>query len=163
MKLFQILESDNLNALDHIVSACDALSDQVKTCHWNVKGPSFSPLHKDFGDLYDYLIDTVDKFAERLKAKNIDAMVSVKNKLPSEPVSGEVANINLVITGLENLIHLLDTSDLDRVSRNMADDVQAELEKWLWKFKSSLGSGENKLEAPKVEFKPELPHEEIGD
>lgn len=49
---------------DNLATAVD-LSLQAKLAHWNVKGPSFMPLHELFDKLYEEAGEWVDDIAER--------------------------------------------------------------------------------------------------
>lgn len=41
------------------------LGDCLQLAHWNVKGPSFEPLHKLFGEVYDVVHGAADRLIER--------------------------------------------------------------------------------------------------
>lgn len=52
---------------DCLYDALD-LSLQAKQAHWNVRGPSFGPLHDLFEQIYNEVADHSDMIAERLTA-----------------------------------------------------------------------------------------------
>lgn len=49
-----------------VVDSGVALALVAQHAHWNVKGPSFGPLHALFGDLYDLASEVTDLLAERI-------------------------------------------------------------------------------------------------
>jgi starvation-inducible DNA-binding protein len=38
--------------------------------HWNVEGPNFEQYHQLFGRIYEEVFDSIDKFAEHIRAMN---------------------------------------------------------------------------------------------
>jgi starvation-inducible DNA-binding protein len=55
-------------ALDHLLAAFTITAQNARFCHWNVTGPLFEDNHEFFGDLYEYLAEAIDLFAERIRA-----------------------------------------------------------------------------------------------
>jgi starvation-inducible DNA-binding protein len=43
---------------------------KAQNFHWNVTGPAFPQLHELFGDIYDEVDDSIDIFAEQIRATN---------------------------------------------------------------------------------------------
>ncbi len=51
--------------LNERLADCIDLQTQMKTAHWNVKGPGFIALHKLFDEINDTVVEYVDLIAER--------------------------------------------------------------------------------------------------
>lgn len=54
--------------MNSLLALYSVSSQNARFCHWNVIGPLFEDNHEFFGDLYDYLSETADIFAERVRA-----------------------------------------------------------------------------------------------
>jgi starvation-inducible DNA-binding protein len=61
-------ENVSIKAMNHLVAAYTVAAQNARFCHWNVIGPHFEDDHEFFGELYDELSDSVDLFAERVRA-----------------------------------------------------------------------------------------------
>lgn len=67
-KKYMKKEIPTINAMNHLIATYTVMSQNARFCHWNVVGPHFEDDHEFFGDLYDELSESVDLFAERVRA-----------------------------------------------------------------------------------------------
>ncbi|WP_459190718.1 DNA starvation/stationary phase protection protein Dps [Halosimplex sp. J119] len=58
----------SISALTQCLADLTAINMQLKTAHWNVKGPNFYQLHELFEDLSETLEPAIDEVAERVSA-----------------------------------------------------------------------------------------------
>jgi starvation-inducible DNA-binding protein len=61
-------KNPSIEAMNALLSVYTVMSQNARFCHWNVVGPHFEDDHEFFGDLYDELSESVDLFAERIRA-----------------------------------------------------------------------------------------------
>ena len=57
--------------------------------HWNVKGMFFPQLHEFFGNLYEEIYSSIDKFAEEIRALNSYTPGSFKRFLELSKITDE--------------------------------------------------------------------------
>lgn len=111
--------------------------DQVQNVHWNVKGKSFDNIHADSGAIYSFLLDMQDVVAERIKALDPAAPVSKSASVAARVPTNEEECIKLMMAALKNV-----SSDgvtfSNKVTDNMMQGYQEQIEKWLWKLTNSL-------------------------
>jgi DNA-binding ferritin-like protein len=128
-----------IDALNKILSITQSVIDEIQSCHWNIKGPSFSPIHSDLGTIYDLLIGWQDTIAERIKANDPSYLVSKGKSEIVSPISNQSDIIDRTIMLLKQLA-LLVTSTLSKVNAVTANELQTlilVLDKWVWKFTNS--------------------------
>lgn len=149
MKLSELFNQSPVeDGLVLAINALNSLSQQAKVSHWNVKGPRFGPLHTMFGDLYDYAIDLLDTFAERIKAKDIDYPAQLVDVNKPSVTQDEDANLFALVSSIEAVIATFQ-GNFDPVTKNLMDETQLELEKWQWKLKAHLNNQRpNPVELP---------------
>jgi starvation-inducible DNA-binding protein len=113
-------------------------------CHWNVGGCHFGPLHALFGAEYDFLLETQDTLAERVRALggSVDARPSVLLKAatlkevaltsatPEAMLAALLADYEHLIRELREAIK--GTVSSDPVTQNIYQDVCAAFEKHAW-------------------------------
>jgi starvation-inducible DNA-binding protein len=70
--------------------------------HWNVEGSDFYQLHEFFGNLYEEIYSSIDKFAEEIRALNVYAPGSFKrfSELSSIEDEERVLNANEMLSQL---------------------------------------------------------------
>lgn len=51
---------------------------KAQNFHWNVEGPLFKQLHDLFGEIYEEVYDSIDTFAEQLRALQIYTPASLQ-------------------------------------------------------------------------------------
>jgi len=61
-------KNPSTQAMNMLLSVYTVMSQNARFCHWNVVWPHFEDDHEFFGDLYDELSESVDLFAERVRA-----------------------------------------------------------------------------------------------
>lgn len=70
--------------------------------HWNVEGSDFYQLHEFFGNLYEEIYSSIDKFAEEIRALNVYAPGSFKrfSELSSIEDEERILNANEMLSQL---------------------------------------------------------------
>lgn len=70
--------------------------------HWNVEGSDFYQLHDFFGNLYEEIYSSIDKFAEEIRALNVYAPGSFKrfSELSSIEDEERILNANEMLSQL---------------------------------------------------------------
>ena len=139
----ECLEGLVLNTLD--------VAGQVKVAHWNVKGPFFQPLHKQFDKLASDLAGYADLMAER--AVQLGAVllatpraVASESEIPEFPKTafeapGVVTAVLNRVARLAGLVHaeiekIEDSGDC--VTANMLIEVNTGLDKWVWMLEKQV-------------------------
>ena len=91
--------------------------------HWNVTGPDFAQYHKFFGDFYEELHDSVDLYAEHIRAIGEYAPGSLKRFSELTRISDETnipsPHFMFVKLASDNDILIAELYD----TRNMADSM----------------------------------------
>lgn len=98
--------------------------------HWNVEGQNFGEMHSFFGGIYEDLHDTIDIWAEQLRALNEYAPISLvemyNNKTMQEDTAkpakvsdmllGTLASNNIMIANLNKLFEVSTAENLQNVA-----------------------------------------------
>ena len=71
--------------------------------HWNVEGMFFSQYHDFFSDLYEELFDSVDTYAEQLRALDVYAPISIAALYDNKTVEEDIEKPDDITGMLENL------------------------------------------------------------
>jgi len=71
--------------------------------HWNVEGMLFSQYHDFFSDLYEELFDSVDTYAEQLRALDVYAPISIAALYDNKTVEEDIEKPDDITGMLENL------------------------------------------------------------
>jgi len=120
----------------------------AQDAHWNVKGPSFGPLHELFGELYDATHGIVDRLAER--AVTLGGAASGLSVLASKSAVALPANQDglglcaalapLLAAYIEQLNEALQAMEGVRLAAdaNALQDAIESLEKLGWKIGKHL-------------------------
>ncbi|MFC7143007.1 DNA starvation/stationary phase protection protein Dps [Halosimplex aquaticum] len=66
--LSESVRTASISALTQCLADLTTINMQLKTAHWNVKGPNFYQLHELFEDLTAVLEPAIDEVAERISA-----------------------------------------------------------------------------------------------
>jgi starvation-inducible DNA-binding protein len=78
-----------IDSLKVVLAENFALYLKAQYYHWNVEGPDFYQLHEFFGDLYEEIYSSIDKFAEEIRALNSYAPGSLKRFLELSSIADE--------------------------------------------------------------------------
>lgn len=118
---------------------------QAKQAHWNVKGPSFVPLHELFERVADELHTHADDIAERIvqlggTAEGTSRLIAKRTKAPVYPLAitagkDHVAALSDSLAHLARLSrHLIEATDDadDEVTADLVTSVTRSLDKLLW-------------------------------
>lgn len=145
---FGFTQKDAISGGLHLaLSDLVVLAAKTRFYHWNLRGDLFFDLHAQFGELYTFLNDKVDDFAERLRTLGYVPCYGLANH---ETISG----IPMDISDTEDPIsmsreYVMDSFSLLATLRNLATtanqatdygtevlakDLIASLEKYNWKF-----------------------------
>lgn len=109
----------------------------------------FEDNHEMFGELYDYLSETVDEFAERVRALSEYPMSRLADYLAEtslQEYSGEKNAGEMQKAILADLEHIsaemaefIARTDDDAVTQDMITSHKAEIDKKAWMFRAMLG------------------------
>lgn len=123
---------------------------QAHYYHWNVEGRHFSQDHKLFGDIYEDVQESIDKFAEQLRTldtfapgvfnrfmdlANIEQESTIPNS--EEMYDRLIASNEEVIAGLTELFMMLEENHLHGFGDFIAGRIDAH-NKHQWMLKSTL-------------------------
>ena len=136
--------SSTAQFLSPVVLGLQALTLNGKQAHWHVRGANFIGVHEFLDTLVDHAGGWADEAAERIVALGlpIDARAHrVAQKVPmtgapagfaqsDEIIRGIIADIDAVLTDLDEAIESLDSTDL--TSQDVAIGIKAGLEKDRW-------------------------------
>jgi starvation-inducible DNA-binding protein len=135
---------DVRRGLRKFVADLHTIAFKALDCHWNVGGVHFGPLHALFGAEYDFLLETQDTLAERVRALGglVDARPatllkaatvkeeSLMSATPDAMLRALLADYEHVIRELREAIKA--TAVSDPVTQNSYQDVCAAFEKHAW-------------------------------
>jgi starvation-inducible DNA-binding protein len=126
------------------------LSFKAHTYHWNIEGDKFLQLHEFFGDVYENAEESVDKFAEEIRALGEYAPRSIPElqqyvyiNTSNEAVSADQMLADLLESNLrtiETLTKLFDALSLtgEQGFANFAADRIDQHKKQNWMIRSLL-------------------------
>lgn len=124
---------------------CTDLSTQVKTAHWNVKGPQFIALHKLFDEIYEDVAEHADAIAERCMQLGGSALGTARlaahnSKLDEYPIDiftceDHVREVSKRLAQFGQLARqAIDQADeaQDRDTADLFTEISREMDQWLW-------------------------------
>lgn len=146
----KILETaDTLDYLKVLLASEYVLTVKVQNFHWNMVGPQFFPLHKEWGDMYDALFGYIDTIAELIRAHQEIPPASMREFLVLSIIDERIGSKS---HGIEQAVILIeDHSKLDQLcqrtiaSANTQNDqvvvdtitgIQSYHQKTLWMLRS---------------------------
>ncbi len=142
-------KNPSLDALNHLLAAFTVAAQNARFCHWNVTGPVFEDNHEMFGELYDYLSDTVDEFAERIRALKAYPMSKLAEYLKETAIQEYSLPMNAaemqkaMLADLEHIsaeMHtFIQAVEDDHVTQDMIIGSKAEIDKKAWMLRAMLG------------------------
>jgi starvation-inducible DNA-binding protein len=149
MKTSKNNQDSSVTAMNHLLAAFTVTAQNARFCHWNVVGPLFEDNHEFFGDLYDYLADTTDIFAERIRALGAFPMSKLadylkETKLTEYSLPMNAANMQTNI--LKDLVHistemgkLAEEVESDLVTQDIIVSEKQVIDKKAWMLRAMLG------------------------
>lgn len=137
------LNSENAEVvacLQVALTALITLSHRAQEAHWNVKGPSFGPLHELFGEFYAFLADSSDVVAERIVQLMGQAVACSCD-------GGLFGDESMLLTTLGQLseglaeelkagIILFNEELDDQITGDILIEIARELDKFIWKIQA---------------------------
>jgi starvation-inducible DNA-binding protein len=152
--LDQQVRSTSITALNQVLADITAVTMQVKTAHWNVRGPNFYQLHELFEDVADTLEAFTDDIAERAtalggRAQGTAPVVARESYVPQMPatLSDEQALLEAIAASLarfdatlyEQINAVSEQGDLD--TADLLNEVSRGVSKALWFVEAHLQGG----------------------
>lgn len=142
-------ENPSLSALNHLIAAYIVTAQNARFCHWNVVWPHFEDDHEFFWELYEELSESVDLFAERIRALCLHPLSSFSDILQetqlqeySLPVTARQMQKNMLVDyehiGWEMRVFAESTSD-DPVTQDIIIGELRQIDKRAWMLRSMLG------------------------
>lgn len=131
----------SVRILSDLLPPLRAFALVAQNAHWVVQGPLFDPLHRLFGELYAHLVDMSDEIAERIA--QLDEVPPQGIPYVEPMTSRDGAALIGVIDGLGQkvgsrvYVALDSLVSPDQVFHARLQDLQADLEKLLWKISSN--------------------------
>ena len=135
--------------MNHLLAAFIVTAQNARFCHWNVIWPLFEDNHEFFGDLYDYLAETSDIFAERVRALDAFPMSRLAEYLKetklteySLPMNAATMQKNM----LADLMHI--SQEMGNYAAELEDDLVTQdiivsekqvIDKKAWMLRAMLG------------------------
>jgi len=139
------IKKRSIDALQPRLADAIDLKLQLKTAHWNVKGPSFIALHELFDKIAEEADEYVDRIAERIQqlggiSEGTLKVASTRTSLSEYPLnisrgSDHVDALSKALSQFGRLIR--DTSSHiesygDTGSMDVLDGIGDDVDKWLW-------------------------------
>lgn len=162
-----------ISMLQSLVGLTTTIALRSREAHWNVKGPSFGPLHELFGDFYDFANDWVDTLAERIVQQGGVAAALNGGWEPGPQVGDEKTLLHNIAQLANHLAEQLHSATLmvdeDESTRDALIEFNRDLEKWIWKIEAHLqefvkvSKKAAKVEPEVVTFKYTWVHQPTGD
>lgn len=133
-------------SLTNLAYACAEVGHALHLAHFNVVGPTFSPLHALYETGYEFLGKWYDRFAERVRALGVPFAARLID-LPEGVELGELAPYDGVVLALldelASLTHVVfeehEEADEDTTA-NLILDFVAKLDKLRWQIRSTVTS-----------------------
>jgi starvation-inducible DNA-binding protein len=133
------------------------LYNTTQTCHWNVEGPQFKPLHELFEEQYTELAEAIDTIAERVRALGFYTPGTLQEMLGNARVSQEtgpadadamlerlIAAHHVVVHRIKELQQAADAK-VDEATLDLLVERQRVHEKAIWFLRSQAGQGSTEL------------------
>lgn len=142
--------SSVIELLDARLADAIDLQTQMKQAHWNVKGPTFFPLHELFDKINEDVEEYVDTIAERAVqlggiAHGTARQAASRSTLPEYPAAREGhQHVEAVSTALasfgKSVRAAIDQSDGlgDKDTAEVFTEISRGVDKWLWFVEAHL-------------------------
>ncbi len=142
-------ENSSLSALNHLIADYVVTSQNARFCHWNVVWPHFEDDHEFFGELYDELSESVDLFAERIRAIKLNPISSLADILEETELSEYTLPMTArqmqknILTDYEHIGWKMRTfaesTTADPVTQDIIVGELRQIDKRAWMLRSMLG------------------------
>jgi starvation-inducible DNA-binding protein len=139
----QLVEKLNKSLADYQV-----YYQNLRSLHWNVKGPQFFMLHEKYEQLYDEAAETVDEVAERILmigGKPLHTFADYLNTAGLKEagyIEDGKTGIEVVLENSRHLLNsfyqILDLAEGDEGTAALMSDLIGATEKRIWMFESCL-------------------------
>lgn len=123
----------------------------VRGCHWNIKGNKFFELHVKFEELYNDLIIKIDDIAERILTLGFNPDHQFSNYLEvstikelketskdTTSIESIVNSFSILITLQRDILKLAQETNDEGTASLMSDNIR-EQEKLIWMYSAYLG------------------------
>lgn len=138
-----------IQRLNHTVADMTLLAQKVRLCHWNVEGPGFLDYHEFFEELYTFLSEGVDDFAERVRALDAYPVATLAEMLEISHLkeNATLTSKDMVaelLSDLETMSKEMNTwleDESDAVAEGMFTDLIGELDKKAWMLRAMKKPG----------------------
>ena len=142
-------ENPSLNSLNHLIAVYSVTAQNARFCHWNVVWPHFEDDHEFFGELYDELSESIDLFAERIRAIKLNPISSFADILKEAelaeyilPMTARQMQKNM-ITDYEHIAWEMrvfaESTSADGVTQDIIVGELRQIDKRAWMLRSMLG------------------------
>lgn len=152
-------------ALRDLLNDSAALALDAKQVHWNVKGPSFSGLHKLFDEIHAAAVDYADLIGERLAQFGIKTRPRPEDSTLWRPRADDssgsdcVESMKAELSEFSSRLHTVAMA-ADEAGDVATLDILSEIlrgsDKWLWMVESHLGVEGAKFNPHSEAFQPEV-------
>lgn len=145
------LREKSVRILNERLSDTIGLYLQIKSAHWNIKGPRFLMLHEFFDKLYGIFIETADDIAERATALggvaygSADAVSKSSNfGAYIDETSDEMSHIKAITDSVaaygKSIREAIDQTEGlgDKGTADLFTGISREVDKQLWFLESHL-------------------------
>ena len=142
-------KNPSIMAMNTLVSLYTVMAQNARFCHWNVVWPHFEDDHEFFGELYDELSESVDLFAERVRALREYPVSRLSDILKEAKLSEyelPMTARNMQKNMLKDYEHL--SEEMTRFAELTSDDVvtqdiivgeKRQIDKRAWMMRAMLG------------------------
>jgi starvation-inducible DNA-binding protein len=134
-----------------LLASVNSLSIKAQNFHWNVEGASFPQLHVLFEKIYDEVYDSIDTFAEQIRALQMYTPASLQKfsmltKVEDENAEGmdagqmvaELLQDSEKMAGIFKLVFAMAEQAGDHGLSNFFADRQDAHKKHSWMLRSTL-------------------------
>jgi starvation-inducible DNA-binding protein len=124
---------------------------QAHSYHWNVEGVHFSQYHDFFGDIYEEVYSSVDSIAEKIRALDVYAPISLKQIYKYSTIEEDVvmptdvrSRVQLLLSSNQIVLQSLNSAfkiASDQNKQGIADILAGRIDahdKHQWMLTSSL-------------------------
>lgn len=135
-------------SLNTLIALYTVTAQNARFCHWNVVWPHFEDDHEFFGELYDELSETIDTFAERIRAIKqypISRLSDILTQSQLEEYTLPMTARNMQKNMLKDYEYISEEmekfaeSSTDLVTQDIIVGEKRQIDKRAWMLRSMLG------------------------